>query len=429
MKTKFGLLIIFNVCLYCLSYSQNSGGIENPDSLNVTFSDTTQNLQVNGSMVVDSSLTVKDSVIMEDNLHIYERLQLEKDAHLKKDVYVGNEIKVEKDAYLEKDTYIGNTLKVDGESYFIGDAYFNQKVILNNLNSIDSTAFDPSNDPTTVNNQLKVVFINEEGVLEKGNSDDLIDMVYFGKACNEIIGEDGLPYMVETPPNPTWQNGPNKLFLAECPNLAKVGIGTSNPTHKLHTVGNVLFTKTLQVDGNVAIGAQPSNFSTLKIKNPDKSAGLEIDQTGNNQSFAKLLFLEYSNPATEIIKVTNTVTNEVPFLLQANGSMTIHNGTQKTLQLNADGTLQARVIILDAYNWPDYVFKKNYDLMPLSKIKKYIEVNGHLPEVPSARETAENGIDIAEMNKILLQKIEELTLHLIEQDERIKELEIRKSKD
>lgn len=198
---------------------------------------------------------------MEDNLHVHRKLT------------------TDQNAYLRQNAEIGNTLKVDGESYFIGDAYFNQKVILNNLNAIDSLAFEPSNDSTTVNNQPKVAFVDENGELKKGNSDDLKSLVYFGKACNEVIGADGMPYMVGTPTDPTWENGPNKLFLAECPNLAKVGIGTSNPTHKLHTVGNVLFTNTLQVDGNVAIGAQPSNFSTLKIKNPDKSAGLEIDQT------------------------------------------------------------------------------------------------------------------------------------------------------
>jgi hypothetical protein len=375
-------------------------------------------------MVVDSSLTVKDSVIMEDNLHIYEKLQLEKDAHLKKDVYVGNEIKVEGDVFLLKnafigkdlnvdgnsnfinDAYVGNVLKVEKETYLSGDVYLNQKVIIPNLNELDD--FESK----------YILFTKEDGIVEKKLVFDVLGQVYTSPCKTDPNGDV---------PNPQWRNGLNKIFTP-CPEI-NVGIGTDTPTHKLHTVGDVLFTNKLQIDGNVAIGTQPSNFSKLKIKNPGKSAGLEIDQTGNNQSFSKLLYLQYSNPTTEIIKVTNTVTNEVPFLLQANGAMTIHNGTQKTLQLNADGTLQARVIILDAYNWPDYVFKKNYDLMPLSKIKDYIEVNGHLPQVPSAQETAENGIDIAEMNKILLQKIEELTLHLIEQDERIKELEIRKSKD
>jgi UDP-3-O-[3-hydroxymyristoyl] glucosamine N-acyltransferase len=100
LKTKFTLLLIFTLFFLGSSFSQNA--TQNPDSLGVQLNDTTQNLQVNGSMVVDSSLTVKDSVIMEDNLHIYEKLQLEKDAHLKKDVYVGNEIKVEGDVYLTK---------------------------------------------------------------------------------------------------------------------------------------------------------------------------------------------------------------------------------------------------------------------------------------------------------------------------------------
>jgi hypothetical protein len=64
MKTKFALFVIFYVCIYGISFSQNTGGGgESPDSLSITFIDTTQNLQVNGSMVVDSAKTLKISVL------------------------------------------------------------------------------------------------------------------------------------------------------------------------------------------------------------------------------------------------------------------------------------------------------------------------------------------------------------------------------
>ncbi len=63
---------------------------------------------------------------------------------------------------------------------------------------------------------------------------------------------------------------------------------------------------------------------------------------------------------------------------------------------------------------PDYVFEKEYRLMPLNEIKAYVEANKHLPEIPSAKEMDENGIQLGEMNLKLLQKIEELTLHLID---------------
>lgn len=65
--------------------------------------------------------------------------------------------------------------------------------------------------------------------------------------------------------------------------------------------------------------------------------------------------------------------------------------------------------------WPDYVFSKDYNLMKLSDVEAYIERNGHLPEIPSANEVMRNGISVAETSARLLQKVEELTLYVIEQ--------------
>jgi hypothetical protein len=73
-------------------------------------------------------------------------------------------------------------------------------------------------------------------------------------------------------------------------------------------------------------------------------------------------------------------------------------------------------------NWPDFVFEKNFDLLSLKDIERYIEENGHLPHVPSAEEIKRNGIDLGGMDATLLQKIEELTLYTIEQQKEIDSL-------
>ena len=65
-------------------------------------------------------------------------------------------------------------------------------------------------------------------------------------------------------------------------------------------------------------------------------------------------------------------------------------------------------------NWPDYVFEPSYTLPSLDSIKTYIDKNKHLPEVPSAKEMEKNGVNLGEMNMLLLKKIEELTLYVIE---------------
>ncbi|MCD6012059.1 MAG: hypothetical protein K0Q79_1921 [Flavipsychrobacter sp.] len=74
----------------------------------------------------------------------------------------------------------------------------------------------------------------------------------------------------------------------------------------------------------------------------------------------------------------------------------------------------------DAANWSDFVFNKDYNLMPLCEVEEYVKANKHLPEIPSANEVKENGIDVAVMDAKLLQKIEELTLYVIEQQKEIK---------
>jgi hypothetical protein len=81
-------------------------------------------------------------------------------------------------------------------------------------------------------------------------------------------------------------------------------------------------------------------------------------------------------------------------------------------------------------NWtmevPDYVFdEKNYRPMSLPDVERFVKKNKHLPEVPSAAEMKRDGMDMAGMNLLLLKKVEELTLHVIEQDKKIQALSRR----
>jgi hypothetical protein len=64
--------------------------------------------------------------------------------------------------------------------------------------------------------------------------------------------------------------------------------------------------------------------------------------------------------------------------------------------------------------WSDFVFDKGYKLRPLKEVESFIKTNGHLPEIPSAKEVAKEGIDLGAMDAKLLQKVEELTLYMIE---------------
>ena len=99
------------------------------------------------------------------------------------------------------------------------------------------------------------------------------------------------------------------------------------------------------------------------------------------------------------------------------------NGNHVLFQVGGDGLVFAREIKVNLDNWPDYVFKEDYVLMPLSEVEKYIEENGHLPNVKSAEEIEKEGLNLGETNKILMEKMEEMTLYMIELEKKVKALE------
>lgn len=106
----------------------------------------------------------------------------------------------------------------------------------------------------------------------------------------------------------------------------------------------------------------------------------------------------------------------------------VENTERRLFQINNDGSVRAREIIVNnESSWPDYVFLPTYELRTLDELRSYIQLNGHLPNVPSATEVEEKGIALGEMNKILMEKVEELTLYLIQQEDRIKKLEMKLS--
>lgn len=99
-------------------------------------------------------------------------------------------------------------------------------------------------------------------------------------------------------------------------------------------------------------------------------------------------------------------------------------GTQSpgTWKLAVKGKIRAEEIKVET-GWADYVFNEDYDLPTLEEVEKHIKEKGHLINIPSDQEVKKNGIELGEMNKLLLEKIEELTLYILEQEKRIKKLE------
>lgn len=97
------------------------------------------------------------------------------------------------------------------------------------------------------------------------------------------------------------------------------------------------------------------------------------------------------------------------------GNVGIGTTSTGTNKLAVEGTIGARKVIVTLQNpWPDYVFHKKYKLIPITDLEKYIEANNHLPNMPNENEIKKDGIDLAQMNAKLLEKVEELTLYVID---------------
>ncbi|MCK7555497.1 hypothetical protein MKQ70_10950 [Chitinophaga sedimenti] len=105
------------------------------------------------------------------------------------------------------------------------------------------------------------------------------------------------------------------------------------------------------------------------------------------------------------------------------GNVGIGTLTTGTHKLAVDGSIGARKIKVSQETWADHVFDTAYVLTNLQDVEQYIKHNRHLPDIPAAAEVKVDGIDLGEMNKKLLQKIEELTLHMIDMNKRVQQLE------
>ncbi|MBB6502646.1 hypothetical protein [Pedobacter cryoconitis] len=120
--------------------------------------------------------------------------------------------------------------------------------------------------------------------------------------------------------------------------------------------------------------------------------------------------------------VFNTGQNVERMRLENNGDISIVTPNAKFL---VNGNILATSIKVQNQVWPDYVFEPAYEKLTLPELEKFIQTNKHLPEIPSAKVVAKDGVDLGDMNAKLLKKIEELTLYMIEQQKMIQSLKDR----
>jgi len=145
--------------------------------------------------------------------------------------------------------------------------------------------------------------------------------------------------------------------------------------------------------------------------------GQEVSGQGNR------LLLNYICGKDVVVGSPNNGGNLFVNNKMAIGCNTMPIGDEK---LFVNGHIKAKEVVVSQTGWPDFVFDENYNLPKLEDTEKFIKENKHLPNVPSAKTVEEKGAGVAEMQKIMMQKIEELTLHIIDLHKKINELENQK---
>lgn len=143
----------------------------------------------------------------------------------------------------------------------------------------------------------------------------------------------------------------------------------------------------------------------------------------------EVLYTRLLCPESEIRVGINTTTPEARLNIITETTnnypaLKIDNENRTILQLDNNGLLRAREIRVDETNWPDYVFQDDYGLRTLEDVQAYILNHGHLPNVPSAEVVEKEGVNLGEMNKILIEKTEELTLYVIHLNEQAKKQQV-----
>ncbi len=176
-----------------------------------------------------------------------------------------------------------------------------------------------------------------------------------------------------------------------------------------------------------SVSAYEGNGSSLELKNKNENiifrananstSGGYVDMPDTNSKF---IIGGWSN---DPIIATHKFVVKGSSLIQGNiitdsnigiGTSSFSDGND-TYKLSVKGKVRAEEV--KVYNtWADYVFNDNYNLPSLQQVESYIKKNGHLPNVPSAKEVVENGLELGEISKIQQEKIEELTLYVIEQN-------------
>jgi hypothetical protein len=219
----------------------------------------------------------------------------------------------------------------------------------------------------------------------------------------------------------------------------RVGIGTATPgslTHLYKAGGSAV----LNIENTGSGNSSGISFIRERATGPG-ILGATIFVNSNTADNNAFLYLQAQTAIPSNQTSPLVAANGARMILRGGtGAISFENGAAETVRFDANGNVGIATTDTKGYklavngsaiatamwvknftDWPDYVFKTGYRLPALNEVKTYIDANHHLPDVPTEQDVKQNGLNLGEMNRVLVKKVEELTLYMIEQDKATQE--------
>ena len=289
-------------------------------------------------------------------------------------------------------------LDVDGDSRMRGDTevegQFRLQNLASNLDLLD-----------------QILIVDDSGYVQRVMQADFLDAI-FQNNCENYWYTDG-----------------DQVYL--CDPDVKVGIGHDNPQYTLDVIGQSHFSNDVTIEQNLSLNAQNEGdyaYSFLINSGNDNSKAIAVNQGGHEGFMVNgdgSVQLKDGGSDAPLRIVDGSENNQFVFQdgrfwsrLSPNATNAISiwepGGAHEIFKVEENGDVYATKITVQMLPFPDYVFDPEYKLMSLADLEKYIQEHQSLPNMPSAREVESSGANLGELNRLLVEKVEELTLYIID---------------